>query len=184
MKYLNKVIIVAAAALASAPLTAIADGHFYVGGSVGSASLAEDFDGFDVDTDSTAFRIVAGWQFSDYFSLEGGYHNFGTFEQSLDVGGERLDINLQADGVTLGATGMIPLGETFALYGRAGFFFWDGDAQINDLSRARPEDTNLYIGAGVRFKIFNRLSLVGDWTRYELDDTRSNVASLGLTLGF
>jgi len=170
--------------LAVAPLTATADGHLYVGGSIGSASLSEDFDGFDIDADSTAFRLVAGWQFNDYFSLEGGYHNFGTFEQSFDAGGDRVDVNLEADGFLLGATGAIPLGGKFALYGRGGFFFWDGDAQINDVSQARPEDTNLYIGAGIKFAISDRLSLLGDWTRYELDDTRSNVASLGLTFSF
>jgi OOP family OmpA-OmpF porin len=184
MKYRNKLTVAAAAVLAVAPLTATADGHFYLGGSIGSASLSEDFDGFDVDADSTAYRLVAGWQFSDYFSLEGGYHNFGTFEQGFDVGGEPVDVSLKADGFVLGATGTVPLSEKFALYGRAGFFFWDGDAEINDVSQARPEDTNLYIGAGIKFALSDRLSLLGDWTRYELEDTRSDVASLGLTLSF
>ena len=184
MNYRNRLTVTAAAMLAVAPLTATADAHFYLGGSIGSASLSEDFDGFDVDADSTAFRLVAGWQFNDYFSLEGGYQNFGTFEQSFDAGGDRVDVNLEADGFLLGATGAIPLGGKFALYGRGGFFFWDGDAQINDVSQARPEDTNLYIGAGIKFAISDRLSLLGDWTRYELDDTRSNVASLGLTFSF
>lgn len=184
MKHLNKVALTAAATLAAAPLTATADGAFYIGGSIGSASLTEDFDGFDVDADSAAFRIVAGWRFNDYFTLEGGYHNFGTFEQSFDAGGEPVDVSLKADGFTLGATGTIPLGEKFALYGRAGSFFWDGDAEINGASQARPEDTNLYIGAGAKYAISDRLSLVGDWTRYELEDTESNVASLGLTFSF
>ena len=184
MKYLNRLTVAAAAVLAFTPLTATADGHLYMGGSIGSASLSEDFDGFDVDADSTTLRLVAGWQFNDYFSLEGGYQNLGTFEQSFDAGGERIDVNLKADGFMLGATGAIPLGEKFALYGRTGFFFWDGDAEINDVSQARPEDTNLYIGAGVKFAISNRLSLLGDWTRFELEDTRSNVASLGLVFSF
>lgn len=184
MNYRNKLTLAAAAVLAVAPLPATADGHFYLGGSIGSASLSEDFDGFDVDADSTAYRLVAGWQFSDYFSLEGGYHNFGTFEQGFDVGGEPVDVSLKADGFVLGATGTVPLSEKFALYGRAGFFFWDGDAEINDVSQARPEDTNLYIGAGIKFALSDRLSLLGDWTRYELEDTRSDVASLGLTLSF
>lgn len=184
MKHLNKAAIAATAILALTPLTATAEGRFYVGGSIGSASLTEDFDGFNVDADSTAFRIIAGWQFNDYFSLEGGYHNFGTFEQTFDVDGEPLDVNLKADGFTLGATGTIPLGEKFALYGRAGSFFWDGDAEINSVSQARPEDTNLYFGAGAKYAITDRFSLVGDWTRYELEDSQSDVASLGLTVSF
>ena len=184
MKLPNKAAIAATTLLALSPLTALADGGFYVGGSVGSSSLSNDFDGFEVDADSTAFRLIAGWQFNDFFSLEGGYHNFGELEQSFDSNGELVDISLKADGFTLGGTGSLPLGEKFALFGRAGAFFWDGDAEINDITQARPEDTNLYYGGGAKFAITERLSLVGDWTRYELEDTESDVISLGFTFSF
>jgi len=180
----KKAAIAAATILAVSPLTAAADGHWYLGASVGSASLAEDFDGFDIDADSTALRLVGGWQFNDYFSLEGGYHNFGSFEQSFDVDGEIIDASLEADGFTLGATGTMPLGGNFSLYGRAGSFFWDGDAEINNVSQATPEDTNLYLGIGASYALGTRLSIVADWSRYALEDTESDVASLGLTARF
>jgi len=184
MKDLNKAALTVTMILALTPLSAVAEDGFYLGGSIGSASLTEDFDGFDVDTNSISLRLIAGWQFNDYFSLEGGYHNFGEFEQRIDNGGEPVDISLKADGFTLGVTGSIPLGQKFALYGRAGSFFWDGDAEINNVSQAQPEDTNLYIGAGAKYAISDRFSLLGDWTRYELEDTQSNVVSLGFTVSF
>jgi OOP family OmpA-OmpF porin len=173
-----------AALLVLTPLTALGDDGFYVGGSVGSASLSEDFDGFNVDSDSTAFRLVAGWQINDYLSVEGGYQNFGAFEQTFTVNGEPVDVSLDADGFMLGGTGSFPLSDRFALYGRVGAFFWDGDAEINNVSQARPEDTNLYLGAGVSFALTGQLKLIVDWTRYNLEDTESNVISLGLTYGF
>jgi OOP family OmpA-OmpF porin len=184
MKHLNKAAFAATTILALSPLTAIADGGFYVGGSLGSASLTEDFSGFAVDTDSTSFRLTAGWQFNDYFSLEGGYHNFGDFDQTFDVSGTPTEVSLTADGFTLGGTGSIPLGEKFALFGRAGAFFWDGDADINNVSQATPEDTNLYYGAGGKFALSDHFSLVGDWTRYELEDVESDVISLGFAYRF
>lgn len=173
-----------AAILALTPLAALAEAGFYAGGSVGSASLSDDFDGFDIDSDSTAFRLTAGWQFNDYFSLEGGYHNFGAFDQTFIVGGQTIDVSLDADGFTLGGTGSLPVSERFALYGRAGAFFWDGDAEINNVSQARPEDTNLYLGLGASFALAGRLKLIADWTRYKLEDTESDVISLGLTYRF
>jgi OOP family OmpA-OmpF porin len=173
-----------AALLVLTPLTALGDDGFYVGGSVGSASLSEDFDGFNVDSDSTAFRLVAGWQINDYLSVEGGYQNFGAFEQTFTVNGEPVDVSLDADGFMLGGTGSFPLSDRFALYGRVGAFFWDGDAEINNVSQARPEDTNLYLGAGVSFALTGQLKLIVDWTRYNLEDTESNVISLGFTYGF
>ena len=140
--------LIAAALLILCPLTVVADSGFYVGASFGSANLTKNFDGLDVDSSSVAFRLTAGWQFNDYVSFEGGYHKFGDFEERLVIDGVPTDIRLNADGFTLGATGRLPLGERLGLFGRAGAFFWDGDAQINDVTQARPEDTNLYLGLG------------------------------------
>lgn len=184
MQYTKMMITGALAVLTIAPGVAHADGNFYLGGSVGSASLDEQFDGFDVNTDSTAFRLVAGWQFNDYFSLEGGYHSFGKFEQRFPNDGTPLNISLRADGFTLGATGTIPLADRLALYGRVGSFFWDGNAEINNMTQARPEDTNLFFGAGVKYALTESLSLVADWSDYQLEDTSSDVLSLGLTFSF
>ena len=142
MNNLSKAAIVATTVLVLAPLTATADSGFYIGSSVGNAKLDDTFNGFDLDTSSNAFRVVAGWQFNNYFSLEGGYNQFGAFEQRFDNGGVPIDVSLQADGFTLGATGLFPLGKDFSLFGRAGAFFWDGDSELNTVSQAKPEDTN------------------------------------------
>ncbi len=166
------------------PLAASADSGLYFGGSIGSASLTEGFDEFVVDDDSTAYRITLGWQFSDFLSLEAGYHNFGRFEDSYTVGGEPLDLRLEADGYTLGGTASLPLTRSLWLYGRGGAFFWDGDANVNSITTARPEDTNPYYGGGGKVLINERLSLIGDWTRFELKDTESDVISLGFTYRF
>lgn len=166
------------------PAAALADGGFYLGGSVGHASLTEDFDVFEVDTGSTAYRFVAGWQFNEFLSLEGGYHNFGRFEDSYTIDGQPVDLNLEADGFTLGGTLSLPLTRSLSLYGRGGAFFWDGDANVNGITEARPEETNPYYGGGAKVGITERLDLVGDWTRYELDSTDSDVISLGFTFRF
>ena len=184
MKNTTSLALVPLLALVFIPATVIAGPGLAIGGSLGSASLNQDFDGFNVDTDSTAFRLTVGWQFNDYVALEAGYHNFGRFEQTFDVGGAPAEISLKADGFTLGATGSLPLGERFALFGRAGAFFWDGDADINGVSQARPEDTNLFLGIGLAWHLTDKLDVTGDWTRYELEDTESDVASIGLRYRF
>jgi len=165
------------------PISAQAGG-FFVGGSIGKADLNEDFDGLVVDDNSTAFRVVAGWRFNDYFALEGGYHDFGDFEQDFDNAGVPSTAKLSADGFTLGFQGSVPVSERFALTGRAGMFFWNGSAEINDVSQATPEDTNLYLGAGVSYELSKSLQLTGDWTRYELESATSGVFSVGLQYQF
>ena len=175
---------VVAAAAFTTPLIASADSGFYIGGSVGSATLEEDFEGFRLDADNTAYRFVAGWQLSDLLSLEAGYKNFGSFDDSVTVGGEPVDVSIEADGWMLGGTASLPLGPALSLYGRAGAFIWDADAEVNSIIEGRTDDTNPYYGAGAKVAIGERLDLIGDWTRYELDSTESDVISLGFTLRF
>ena len=183
MKIRQNAAVAASLMLLAGPISAQAGG-FFVGGSVGNANLNEDFDGLVVDDNSTSFRVVAGWRFNDYFALEGGYHNFGDFEQVFNDAGGQSTATLSADGFTLGATGSVPVSERFALTGRAGMFFWNGTAEINNVSQATPEDSNLFLGAGVSFAVSKRFQLTADWTRYELESAVSGVFSVGLQYQF
>ncbi len=165
------------------PISACA-GDLYIAAGVGNATLDEDFDGLNVDDSSTAIRVLAGWHFNDYFSVEGGYNDFGDFEQSFDDGSGPGTAKLSADGFILGVTGRVPTNERVSLTGRAGMFFWDGNAEINNVTQATPEDSNLYLGVGLAFSVTEKLELIGDWTRYELESAESTVFSVGLQYNF
>jgi len=180
----TQLILAAVAIAALTPSLAFADKGLFVAASVGSAELSESFDGFDVDADSTAYRFTVGWRFNDYLAIDGGYHNFGRFDQTFDDAGTPIDVSLKADGFTLGAIGSLPIGDRFSLFARAGAFFWDGDAEINNVSAASPEDTNFYFGAGARLALTERLSATVDGSRYDLDGTDSTVLSVGLDFRF
>ena len=104
-------IIIAAVLAVLTPAAALAESGFIVGASVGSAELSDDFGGFDVDANSTAYRFTVGWKFNDYLAIEGGYHNFGRFDQTFDIEGVPVDVSLKADGFTLGVVGHLPLGD-------------------------------------------------------------------------
>ena len=63
-------LIALSAALAFAPLTATADSGFYVGGSVGGATIEVDFGDTgipdfptEIDEDDTAYKLFAGYKF-------------------------------------------------------------------------------------------------------------------------
>ena len=184
MKISRNVSFALLASIALAPVTVLAESGLYFGGSIGSATLTDSVDGFDFDSDSNPYRFTLGLQFSDFFAIEGGYNNFGTFEERFTLGGETVAVELQADGITLGATGALPLTETLNLFGRAGAFFWDGDALVDSIRLPSENDTNVYYGGGATVAMTDRLRLVGDWTRYELDTTESDVISLGFTYRF
>ena len=72
-----------------------------------------------------------------------------------------------------------------------GAFFWDEDVYlfedelyIDSFENDVPGDTNAYFGGGVTMSVTDRLDLVGDWTRYNLKSTSSDVFSLGFTYRF
>lgn len=170
-------------ALLLSPL-AQADTGVFVSASFGSSHLDEDFNGLTIDTDANAFRLVGGFQFGDYFGIEAGYHDFGSFSETVDFGGFSTRTDVAASGWTLGGTLGLPLSEQVSLYGRAGVFFWDADVDIDGFSINVPEDENPYYGGGAKVDVTSKLSLVGDWTRYELDTTESDVISVGFEFRF
>jgi OOP family OmpA-OmpF porin len=170
--------------LSLAPGAAVAGEGFYAGASIGKASLDDDFDGLDIDDDTTAYRIVGGWWVNHFFALEAGYHDFGDFEQSFTINGVPNKAKLSADGYTLGLLGSYPLANRISVFGRAGAFFWDGEAQINRVSQASPQETNPYLGLGISYAMTNSFSVNGDWSHYELEDTSSDVFSIGLQFRF
>lgn len=166
------------------PPGAQAESGFYLAGSIGSATLDEDFDDFDVDDDVESYRLLAGWQFSDAFGIEAGYLDFGTFEETVDLGAVTAVTELSADGWTFGGTLAAPLGEQFSVFGRAGVFVWDADVDVDGVRAAVEDDSNPYYGGGAKFRVTPNFLLVGDWTRYELDDVDSDVISLGFEYRF
>lgn len=163
---------------------ASAEHEFYVGGTIGSATLDDRIDTFAIDSTSVAFRIFAGWQFSDHFAAEVGYLDFGDFEQDFDIAGTVVPATVSANGFMVGLNGTLPLGEQFALTGRTGMFFWNGTASLGGILEASPDDVNPYFGAGARYQFTDRFAATADFTHYDLEETDSGVLAAGIEIRF
>lgn len=168
-----------AALLVALSGSALADGGPYVTATLGNATLNDSFGLVDVDEDSSAYRIGVGIDFSDSFGLEGGYHRFGTFEE-----GTPARFRLDADGWYLGANVGARIAPNFRLLGRGGLFFYDGDSIFDEFIRESQDDGYFYFGGGAEVELADNFSLVGDWTRYQLEETESDVISIGFRLHF
>lgn len=175
--------VLTALVLAMLPAIAVADGHWLFGGSVGTASIDEAVDGFRFDADSTSYRVYGGYQFNDYFALEGGYMDLGTFDEQIQQNGTAIPISADADGFTFAARGSVPLGEKFALHGTIGSFFWDGANEIAGIN-SNVSDSNIFFGAAASFDVTTNVSLRAEATQYELDGVNSEVFALGFQLNF
>lgn len=175
---------VALIAAALMPGIALADAGLFFGGAMGSASVDDRVDDFAIDDDVLAWRAFGGLSFGRLLAVEAGYQDFGEIDRTFDLGGTTAVSNLSADGWTLGGRVDLPLSRSVSLFGRGGVFAWQADIEVDGVRRAFDDDSNPYYGAGAAVMLSPRLSLLGDWTRYELDEADADVFALGIEYRF
>ena len=195
------------AALSCAALSASA--QWYVGASAGqsrasgSGSQADqlaDLGFFDASTRAddkdTMYRLHAGYRVHRNFAVELGFVDLGKYESHSTVSPPGfLDTSVKSHGIDLSAVGLLPLGERFTLFARAGAFasrtrasFSSGgsvrliDGQQNQTKRS----THLVYGAGGTYDFTPNLGVRVEWARYDKlgdDFTGGEFAARALSAG-
>ena len=175
------------AVFAFAPLSANADSGFYVGGSLGGATIEANFGdtgipGFpvDIDEDDTAYKVFAGYKFDlpvlD-LGVEAGYVDFGAPE--IDVLAEEVD--LEPTGINLWGIAGIEAGPV-DLFAKLGYISWDIEASVQGQS-VSDDGSDLGYGVGLSFGL-GSLSVRGEYEVYDVEDADVSMLSLGLVYQF
>ena len=157
---------------------------FYIGGAFGKAYIDETIDGFNIDTDSSSFRIYGGYGFTSHFGVEVSYLDLGTFRETIDVGGIPVPVSVSADGFSLAGVGTIPLSERFSAKARIGFFFHDGESSTAGLTENDPSEANPFVGLGLAYEISDLVDVNVGVDYLDTSDADPVIAMLGLTLRF
>jgi outer membrane autotransporter protein len=205
------------AALAALVLAAAAPAHaqFYAGASVGRSDVSIDrnaladafldlgFSGASTtssDTD-TAYRAYAGYLFLPYLGVEAAYVDLGSFRFRTDVDPTgSLSGKPGIKGGELSLVGRLPIGERFAVYGRAGVFSArtttrytaSGSVELIDgAERQRKKTTKPAYALGASYDFTHNFGARAEVARYtKLGDdltggqTDANLVSIGLTYTF
>lgn len=172
----------------TAPRALADDAGFYAGASVNRVSIDETFDdGLKLDDDVTGFRLMGGYRFGDYVGVEGGYVDFGDFDDSVMVGGLEADAKADAHGFDAALVGRLPIGEAFAVNAKVGALVWDSDARLK-VGGISADDgdsgTDVFYGVGADYQVTERVTLSGGYSRYKLDDVDLDQFSLGASFNF
>ena len=139
--------------------------------------------GFDLqasalDDSDTGFGATLGYQVNENFATELSYVDLGevTYDANnaqASPGNESFALSSSAAGPVFSLLGILPVGERFQVYGRAGLALMDvegeaagtvGDVVTRD--SASTTRSNFMFGAGGQFNIGDRFGVLLEWDRY------------------
>jgi OOP family OmpA-OmpF porin len=167
----------------------------YIGFSAGQADVDESMaipglvdPGGRVDGKDGAFKLFGGFQFNQNFALEaalvdlGDVSYSGTFAGASVTGGR-----IQNSGLNLSAVGVVPLGQTFVLFGKVGMFLWYSEA--TDVTggfafRSEEDGADLSVGLGASVAIGQKVSLRAEWERFDMSNVDVDLVTLGFAYRF
>ena len=161
--------IVAATLLAATTASADAQQGFYGQVEYGRTSIDESLDAngvpLSLDDSASGWRAALGYSFTPYFSVEGGYNDFGSVSSS----GQVATVGASADGLELGLVFRWPASDRFTLSARSGYLWWDSETHVGAVS-AGDSGNEVFAGLSAEFDIGERTAITAGWTRYRLDD--------------
>ena len=163
MRYLLAIVL----ALALSQAAFAKETGFYLGASIGGATVKQsgtdlDLDDFEIDDDDFAWKIFAGYQFNAIFAIEGGYRDFGKPESNLT----KTDLN----GLDVFALAGLPLGP-IRLFGKLGGVYWEGETTISGIKVSDDDGFELGAGVGLDFELW-KLAVRGEVEYFDVfDDT-------------
>lgn len=165
--------LLALSSLAAAPQVS-ARGPFYVGGSAGRSEIDNEivFPGLitsgTVDGKNTGYKIFGGYEFNQYFAVEISLLDLGRAKYSgFYVGAPVTSGKVDVVGLNGSAVGMVPVSESFSLFGKLGVFAWE--ASWSDVTggvplKAQDNGADLSIGIGFNINFTKNFS-----ARFELE---------------
>jgi len=178
------------------------DSGWYVGANLGQSRakiddprivgglLEEGFDTTALKDDNRHFgyKLFGGYQFGQYFALEGGYFDLGKFGFTANTSPPgKLTGNTRLNGANIDAVGILPFTHGFAAFGRFGYdyayakdtFTGYGDVIVQDPRRS-DHAGNYKFGGGLQYAFNQHVKIRAEAERYRVDDAVGNKGNIDL----
>ncbi|MEM9404356.1 MAG: outer membrane beta-barrel protein [Pseudomonadota bacterium] len=176
------------------PLSALADSGFYVGGSIGGASIEADIEDDpqlptlpdEIDEDDTGFKVFGGFLWDNPLidlGVEVGYVDFGEPEVNVPTNVGDVEVGFETSGINLWGIAGTELGP-LDVFAKLGYVSWDIEASIQRIQGDVSDDGNdIGYGLGAAFNL-GALQIRGEWELYDIDDADVSMLSLGVAFRF
>jgi OOP family OmpA-OmpF porin len=147
----------------------------YLGAAVGAADHRESCDGADglglrCDAKSSAWRLYGGYQLTSSLGFELGYVDLGTTRAENGSPLPPFSATVGATGLTLAATGTLPLGSRFSLVGELGVLFWKADLRLRAEELDESVDdtgSGALLGLGAEVRLTRGVRTRITWERFQ-----------------
>lgn len=115
------------------------------------------------DDGASTWRAFFGYQFNAYLGYEIGYADFGKMKQS--VGGVEV-ATFETTAIDAVLVANIPVSQSFAFFGKVGYFSWDLDRDIAGVGTTSVSGGDMTYGFGVKYNLTKNISLRAERLRY------------------
>lgn len=183
-----------------------ANSAVYIGGSVGQgrshlddANVVNTLTGnaplarFSSDQRDRGFKLFVGKQLNQYFAIEGGYFDLGSYRfDALTTANNVVTGNTKLRGLNLDLVGQLPLSERFSILGRVGAQYTRTKTDYNGAAITVPgnrysSDSNFgpKVGLGLEYKFSEALAGRVEMERNRINDgigQRGNVDLISIGL--
>ena len=182
------ILTVVALALLSLAVTPVLAGEFYVGGSLGQASMDvpdTGGSGLNVDDSATGYKVFGGYNVAKYFSVEGAYVDGASV--SMEDTTTPMTMSFETSGFAFRAMGVLPVREKFHVFADLGMYLWDGDATVNDgttSASGSTDGTDPVYGIGMGWQVLPKGNLRAEYERYTASAEGTDIDTDMFSVGF
>jgi OmpA-OmpF porin, OOP family len=155
---------------------------FYMGAGVGATKIDDEgFDEIDFDDSDTGFKVFGGYSFNQNFAIEATYFDLGEGSGGFDDLGDIVNFDVGVSGFGVSAVGVLPLGDTFSLFGKVGYASYDIDAHVDIVGvgsgSSKESESDLMYGAGGALS-FGQFEARAEFEAINVDGGDANMLSV------
>jgi opacity protein-like surface antigen len=158
-------------------------GQPYLGFGVGNARSTVDkesvqFHTQDFSPDVSAWRLLAGYQLTEFIGMEGGYVRLGKARVATS-GGDYFQA--EETGFELTPVGLVPVRRSLSILARGGLIFWHSDISYHfgeSGNGTRKASGNALAAAlGAQYVVKKRLGVRGEYSLYAIDKAKAGAGN-------
>lgn len=142
---------------------------WYLGGGIGDFSAdindVNDDVNLDFDIDEDATKILGGYRFNRFLSVQGDYYDFGESSRAINLLNARSD----AKGFAPSIVGTLPLGPVVELFARAGILFYDLEVDLDSSRVVDETDDDPVYAAGIGFTVGERFNIKAEYEVIDIE---------------